>query len=137
VTRHSLREQRKGATILLVDRSRDSQILAAHILGRQDCSVVVAQDLQEATAALDQDVYDMVLVDVTLAGLEGKDAAAKLRARISRDPEATILVAVSLEHSPAFKAAQLSQGFNATLAKPFRKDDLVALLGAMRRTAPA
>ena len=34
VTRHSLREQRKGATILLVDRSRDSQILAAHILGR-------------------------------------------------------------------------------------------------------
>ena len=128
VTRHSLREQRKGATILLVDPSRDSQILAAHILGRQDCSVVVAHDLAEAIAALDQDVYDMVLVDTALAGLEGDDAAQQLRARLTRDPDATRLVATSLEHSPAFRSAKTALGFNATLAKPFRKDDLLALL---------
>ena len=137
VTRHSLREQRKGATILLVDRSRDSQILAAHILGRLDCSVVVAQDLAEAFAALDQDLYDMVLVDTTLAGLEGPDAATALRARMSRDPESTTLVAVSLEHSPAFREAKLAQGFNATAAKPFRKDDLVGLLAGVPRPATA
>jgi len=135
VTRHSLREQRKGATILLVDRSRDSQILAAHILGRLDCSVVVAQDLAEATAALDQDLYNMVLVDTSLAGLEGPDAAAGLRARMTRDPESTTLVAVSLEHSPAFREAKLAQGFDATLAKPFRKDELTGLLATMRRLA--
>ena len=87
VTRHSLREQRKGATILLVDPSRDSQILAAHILGRHDCSVVVAQDLQEALAALDQDVYDVILVDTSLPGLGGDDAATLLRSRIARDPD--------------------------------------------------
>src|ERR1700759_63613 len=69
VTRHSLREQRKGATVLLVDRSRDSQILAVHILGRADCSVVVAQDAPEAFAALDQDVYDVVLVETSLPSL--------------------------------------------------------------------
>ena len=137
VTRHSLREQRKGATILLVDRSRDSQILAAHILGRLDCSVVVAQDFEEAAAALEQDVYDLVLVDTSLKGLDGPDAAAKLRGRIIRDPESTKLVAMSLEHSPAFREARRKEGFNATLAKPFRKDDLVALLGTVRRTAPA
>jgi CheY-like chemotaxis protein len=137
VTRHSLREQRKGATILLVDRSRDSQILAAHILGRMDCSVVVAHDLAEAGAALDQDVYDMVLVDTSLAGLDGPDAAAKLRARITRDPESTRLVAVGLDHSPRYREAKLAQGFNATAAKPFRKDDLLALLSKAGRTTPA
>jgi PAS domain S-box-containing protein len=137
VTRHSLREQRKGATILLIDRSRDSQILAAHILGRADCSLVVAQDLAEATAALDQDVYDLVLADTSLAGLDGPDAAAALRARITRNPESTTLVAVSLEHSPAFTEARLAQGFNATLAKPFRKDDLLALLAGVVRSRPA
>jgi CheY-like chemotaxis protein len=135
VTRHSLREQRKGATILLVDRSRDSQIIAAHILGRLDCSVVVAQDLAEASAALDQDLYDMVLVDTSLAGLEGPDAAGMLRARMTRDPESTTLVAVSLEHSPAFREAKLAQGFDSTLAKPFRKDELAGLLATMRRLA--
>jgi PAS domain S-box-containing protein len=136
VTRHSLREQRKGATILLVDPSRDSQILAAHILGRQDCSVVVAQDLQEATAALDQDVYDIVLVDTSLAGLGGDDAADLLRARIMRDPERATLVAVSLEHSPQFRSAKTAIGFNATVAKPFRKDDLLALLASLGRLPP-
>lgn len=137
VTRHSLREQRKGATILLVDRSRDSQILAAHILGRMDCSVVVAQDLEEASAALDQDVYDLVLVDTSLAGLDGPDAASALRSRISRTPDAAVLVAVSLDHSPAYREARLAEGFNATVAKPFRKEDLAALLARVRRAANA
>jgi CheY-like chemotaxis protein len=133
VTRHSLREQRKGATILLVDPSRDSQILAAHVLGRHDCSVVVAQDLQEAIAALDQDVYDIVLVDTGLAGLGGNDAAQLLRSRIARDPDRATLVAVSLEHSPAFRAAKTAIGFNTTVAKPFRKDDLLGLLTSLGR----
>lgn len=133
VTRHSLREQRKGATILLVDPSRDSQILAAHILGRHDCSIVVAQDFSEAVAALDQDVYDLVLVDTTLAGLKGTDAAPSLRSRISRDPESTRLVATTLEHSPKFREEKVAQGFDATLGKPFRKDELLALLATLHR----
>src|SRR5438132_3539170 len=135
VTRHSLREHRKGATILLVDPNRDSQILAAHILGRRDCSVVVAQNLEEAMAALDQDLYDIVLVDTSLAGLGGDDAAKLLRARIPRDPERAMLVATSVEHSPAFRKAKTAIGFNTTVAKPFRKDDLVALLQALGRVA--
>ena len=133
VTRHSLREQRKGATILLVDPSRDSQILAAHILGRHDCSVVVAQDLGEAHAALDQDLYDIVLVDTSLAGLGGADAATVLRSHIMRTPEAATFVAVSLDHSPAFRAQKIAAGFNTTIAKPFRKDDLLGLLAALGR----
>jgi CheY-like chemotaxis protein len=133
VTRHSLREQRKGATILLVDPSRDSQILAAHILGRHDCSVVVAQDLNETLAALDQDVYDIVLVDTSLAGLGGAEAAKLLRSRITRAPDAATFVAVSLDHSPAFRAQKVAAGFNATLAKPFRKEDLLGLLDSLGR----
>ena len=133
VTRHSLREQRKGATILLVDPSRDSQILAAHVLGRHDCSVVVAQDLEEALAALDQDLYDVVLVDTSLAGLGSAEAARLLRSHITRAPEAATFVAVSVDHSPAFRTQKIAAGFNATIAKPFRKDDLLGLLAALGR----
>jgi PAS domain S-box-containing protein len=131
VTRHSLREQRKGATILLIDPNRESQILASHILGRQDCSVVAAQDLDEATAALDQDMYDIVIVDTSLPGLAGDDAEKILRARIARDADKAFFVAVSLDHSPKYREAKMKVGFNATLAKPFRKDDLMALLASL------
>lgn len=128
VTRHSLREHRKGATVLLIDASRDSQILAAHILGREDCSVVVAQDLREGFAALDQDLYDIVLADTSLAGLSGEDAARVLRAHMPRDAEKTALVATHMDHSPAYRKAKIALGFDATLGKPFRKDDLLGLL---------
>ncbi len=136
VTRHSLREQRKGATILLLDAQRDSQILASHIFGKHECSLVVAQDLAEAFAALDQDVYDLVLVDTSLAGLAGSDAATLLRSHIARNPEGARLVAISLDHSPAFHAAKTAIGFNDTLAKPFQKEGLARLLGAASH-APA
>jgi PAS domain S-box-containing protein len=129
VTRHSLREQRQGATVLLVDPSRDSQILAAHILGRSECSVVVAGGMAEAVAALDQDMYDMVLVDTTVEGLGGADAARLLRARIVRDPAATRIVAISSQHSESYREACLARGFDATAAKPFRREELLALVG--------
>src|SRR5258706_1077112 len=137
VTRHSLREQRKRATILLVDPTRESQILAAHILGRQDCSLVVANDLNDTLAALDQDVYDIVLVDTSLPGLGGDDAAKLLRSRITRDPDAAMFVAVSIEHSPAFRAAKTAIGFNTTVGKPFRKEDLLGMLGSLGRAPVA
>jgi PAS domain S-box-containing protein len=126
VTRHSLREQRKGATVLLVDASRDSQILVAHVLGRHDCSVVLAQDLAEAVGAIEQDVYDVVLVDAALPG--GAEAAKTLRAHMGRNTGATRLVATSADHDAFFEQAMKEAGFDATLAKPFRKDELLGLL---------
>ncbi len=131
VTRHSLREQRRGATILLVDAHRDSHMLAAHILRKRDSSLVVAADLAEALACLEQDVYDLVFADTTLKGLDGPGAAAALRARIARDARATKLYATSLDHSPAFTKAKLAEGFDGTLAKPFRRDNLLAILAAI------
>ena len=137
VTRHSLREQRKGATVLLVDPSRDSQILAAHVLGRMDCAVVVAQDLEEALAALDQDVYDVVIVDTALPGLGGADVARTLRARMQRDAASVRLVAATTEPSPRFDAEKKDSGFDATLAKPFHREALLEQVKAARALSPA
>jgi PAS domain S-box-containing protein len=133
VTRHSLREQRKGATILLVDPHRDSHMLAAHILRKRDCSLSVAQDLPEALAALVQDVYDLVLVDTTLKGLDGPGAATALRSHVLKNPENTKFYATSLDHSPAFREKKMSEGFDGTLAKPFKRDDFLAVLKAIGR----
>jgi CheY-like chemotaxis protein len=133
VTRHSLREHRKGATVLLVDGSRESQLQAAHVLARQDCNLVIAEDYDKALAALDQDLYDLVLVDTTLPGFEGDDAAAKIRARITRDPQKARIIATGADHGPAFRVAKTAIGFTSTIAKPFRREELLALLQTLRR----
>ncbi len=135
VTRHSLREQRRGATILLVDSHRDSHMLAAHILRRSDSSLVVAADLGEAITCVEQDLYDLVFVDTGTKGLDGPDAANILRARITRDPGATKIVATSLDHSPAYRKARLAEGFDDTLAKPFRRETFLAVLASIGKLA--
>lgn len=126
VTRHSLRETRKGATVLLVDPSRDSQIQAAHILGREEASVVVAHDLREAMTALDKDTYDAVIVGA-LDGIAGAQAVRELRAHIGREGEGTLIAAAGIP----------GDGFDAAIAKPFRRDELVQLLSKVRRPAEA
>jgi len=95
--------------------------------------VVVAHDLEDAHASLDQDFYDIVIADTSLKGLGAKDAAPKLRSHITRDAESVLIVAASLEHSPRFREEKLAAGFDATIAKPFRKDDLLALLAVRSR----
>ena len=40
---------------------------------------------------------------------------------------------MSVEHSPAFRAAKVAIGFNTTVGKPFRKDDLLGMLASLGR----
>ena len=86
----------------------------------------------EAAAALDQDFYDVVVADTALAGLSGDDAAKLLRSHIAKDAGSVHLVAASLDHSPAYRKAKLAAGFDGTIAKPFRREDLLSLLKGQR-----
>jgi CheY-like chemotaxis protein len=108
-------------------------MLAAHILRKRDCSLSVAQDLPEALAALVQDVYDLVLVDTTLKGLDGPGAATALRSHVTKNPENTKFYATSMDHSPAFRGKKTAEGFDGTLAKPFKRDDFLAVLKEIGR----
>jgi CheY-like chemotaxis protein len=135
ITRHSLREQRRGATILMIGASRDAQILVSHALRKRDCSVVAAFDRDEAFAALDQEVYDIMLVDTNAPGLERADVPHMLRSRILRDADATKLVALVNDRSPAARDAKLAAGFHAVLAKPFKQEDVVVLVDRYARHA--
>jgi CheY-like chemotaxis protein len=58
-----------------------------------------------------------------------------LRARIPRDADAVLLVAASSEHDAAYHAAKTAAGFDATFAKPFRREDLLLLLTGRREPA--
>jgi CheY-like chemotaxis protein len=135
ITRHSLREQRRGATILLVGCSRDAQILVSHALRKRDCSVVAAFDRDEAFAALDQEVYDLMLVDTNAPGLERADVPAMLRSRILRNPESTKIIALVDDRSPAARDRKVAAGFDDALAKPFKQQDVVVLVERHARPA--
>ena len=126
VTRHSLREQRHGATILLVEDDRDSQLLTAHFLDRDKFSVVLAANAAEAQAMSELQAFDLILLDMELPGMDGFKVAQKIRAAEKASGHAAPIIALtsgtSIERQKRFQAA----GITDYLQKPLKRDALLA-----------
>ena len=126
VTRHSLREKRQGATILLVEDDRDSQLLLAHFLDRDKFSVVLAANAVEAQAMTEQQTFDLILLDMELPGMDGFKVAEKMRTAEKASGRSVPIIALttgtSIERQKRFRAV----GITDYLQKPLKRDALLA-----------
>ena len=127
ITRHSLRESRR-ATILLIDADRETHLVAGNMLRKRGFVLSGAEDAAAAIDAIEQEVYDVILVDTTTPGLE--DAVKSLRAIIQHNADSVVIVAISDNKSEKHRKQCEAAGYNGFLAKPLDKDALLALLAA-------
>lgn len=121
VTRHSLREAKSGA-VLLIDADREQSLLASQVLRRADYRVVVAEFADDAYAALNLDVFDVIIVDNEAPGFTPRTSpATQIKRRLEKiSRNATVLLA----QDPT-KTARI-MGFDGSLLKPYDKDKLAA-----------
>ncbi|MBA2690206.1 MAG: response regulator [Burkholderiales bacterium] len=126
VTRHSLREKRQGATVLLIEDDRSSQLLAAHFLDRGHFSVALAANGPEALTMAEQQQFDLILLDMELKGLDGIAMTRQIRAMEKSTggqvPIIAITAGASAEREKRYKAA----GITDVLLKPLQRDRLLA-----------
>ena len=127
ITRHSLRESRR-ATILLVDPDRETQLAASNILRKRGYMLTEAENAEQAIDALEEEVYDMILVDTGTPGLE--DAAKSLRSLIQKNADSVVIIALSSDVSEKNRKKCEKAGFNGFLAKPLDKESMLALFEA-------
>ena len=78
----------RPARILLAEDNRVNQRLAVRILEKWGHTVVVANNGEEALAALEGGGFDLALMDVQMPEMGGLDATAAIRKR-NRRPAAT------------------------------------------------
>lgn len=118
-----------GATLLFVEDEEVVRTILARLLRGSGFTVIEASRPAEALALGDDvlDGVDLVVTDVLMPGMNGGELARLLRGRRPSLP----VVFVSGYAPDAALERQLREPGTAFMAKPFRVDDLTALVGSL------
>jgi signal transduction histidine kinase/ligand-binding sensor domain-containing protein/DNA-binding response OmpR family regulator len=118
-----------GLRILVAEDNTVNQKVALLMLERLGYRADVAADGFEALAALRRQSYDVVLMDVQMPGMDGLEAARRIRAEW---PEhRPYVVAVTAHALLGDREACLAAGMDDYLSKPLRIEDMRAALMRM------
>ncbi|WP_045123063.1 hybrid sensor histidine kinase/response regulator [Pseudomonas sp. GM80] len=112
--------------VLLVEDNPVNQLVAKGMLGKLGCDVVVAAHGAEALDQLEFHQFDLVLMDCNMPVMDGYEASRQIR-QSGRWPNLPI-VALTANAMSEERERCRAAGMSDYLAKPFRREELAALL---------
>jgi CheY-like chemotaxis protein len=120
--------------ILVADDDRVNQRIAAGLCERLGHTVRVVGNGLEALEALREQPFDVVLMDVEMPGLDGREATRRIRSELPAQGQPWV-VALTANDGPEDREACRQAGMDDHLTKPLRRDALVLALGRERGPA--
>jgi CheY-like chemotaxis protein len=121
-----------GLRVLLAEDNPINALLARTLLTRAGCTVVAAQDGEEAVAAAAAAPYDLILLDIRMPRVDGVEAAERIRA--GRGPSAAApIVALTADAGDEERARAFRAGMDDFITKPI---DAARLLAVAARFTP-
>jgi two-component system sensor histidine kinase/response regulator len=121
-----------GGDVLIVDDFPDALALYEAVLVEDGHRVRTAPNGTEALRHVDDREPELVLLDVSMPGLDGVEVLRRLRARRNGGPAVIMLTAARRE--PHAIEAGLKEGADAYLTKPIDSRELVARVRAALET---
>jgi two-component system response regulator MprA len=115
--------------VLVVDDDAPVRRMLERSLGAEGFDVEVAADGGAALVAAERSAPDLVVLDVSMAGLDGLAVCRRLRANGVRGG----ILMLTARDAVADRVAGLEAGADDYLVKPFAMEELVARLRALRR----
>ena len=123
ITRHSLREAKAG-NVLVIDANREQAMVAAMALKKMGYRISTADSATVAYVEMEQDHYDVIIIDPTTAGFAEmgiESIAEALRERLpAKAPNIPILLALTEDMS------SVEYGYSGTVLKPYDREEIVA-----------
>ncbi|MGH9452162.1 MAG: PAS domain-containing protein [Terriglobia bacterium] len=140
VTRHSLREAHtepaaeekppaaKGLRILLAEDNHVNQVLAIRLLEKRGHHVTVATDGRAVLAAIEKGFFDLVLMDVQMPGMDGREATSILREREKTTGGHLPVIAMTAYAMQGDQDACLQAGMDGYVSKPISRQELFRVM---------
>lgn len=113
--------------VLLVEDDLANRMLARRILATLGLPFTETANGVEALAAMARQQADLVLMDLSMPGMDGLEAARRIRA--NPDWAETPIIALTANARPADREQAFAAGCDAVVLKPYRPDDLAEAIG--------
>jgi CheY-like chemotaxis protein/HPt (histidine-containing phosphotransfer) domain-containing protein len=126
----------QGMRILLAEDHPVNQKLVVRLLERMGHTVVVAEDGNEAIAALDAGSFDGVFMDVQMPEMDGFEAVRIIREREKTTGKHLPIVAVTAHAMHGDRERCLRAGFDDYLSKPIHQQEIKAVVKALADKTP-
>jgi PAS domain S-box-containing protein len=110
--------------ILLAEDNVVNQTLAVRLLGKLGHRVRVAANGREALAALEQEAFDLVLMDVQMPEMDGFEVTAAIRAKEKRTGRHLPIIAMKAHAMKGDRERCLAAGMDGYIAKPILPEEL-------------
>jgi len=114
-----------GLKILVVEDNPTNQLVARRILEQLGASVSVADDGVAGVEAARDGAFDLILMDVQMPGMDGLEAARRIRALPGPEARAPI-IALTANVMAHQRASYRAAGMDGVAAKPISPAALVA-----------
>ncbi|MCS6977050.1 MAG: response regulator [Gemmatales bacterium] len=114
--------------ILLAEDSPVNQKLAVALLERRGHQVRVARTGREALTLLEQEPFDLILMDVQMPEMDGFEATEAIRRREAIHGGHIPIIALTAHAMKGDRERCLEAGMDAYLAKPIRAQELYDLI---------
>jgi CheY-like chemotaxis protein len=111
--------------ILLVEDNLVNQRLASRLLEKQGHEVVVAANGRDALAVLEQERFDLVLMDVQMPEMDGIETTTAIRACEEGTGKRLPIIALTAQAMEGDRERCLAAGMDGYLSKPIQGHQLL------------
>jgi CheY-like chemotaxis protein len=114
--------------VLLAEDNPVNQLLITRLLEKRGHSVVVAANGREALAALEEESYDLVFMDIQMPDMDGIEATAAIREKENNSGKHQPVIALTAHAMKGDQERCLEAGMDDYLSKPIRPQELDDIL---------
>jgi two-component system, sensor histidine kinase RpfC len=126
----------RPSRVLLVEDNRTNQHVIGKILEHAGHRVAIADTGESCLEMLEDETFDVVLLDLNMPGMGGFDTLKMLRFMLALN-ELPPIVALTADATAETREAALSLGFSAYVTKPIDSPQLLATIDRLATAAQA
>ncbi len=124
ITRHSLREARHQLRILLAEDNPVNQKVAVRILEKQGHVVNVAGNGLDTVAALEENEFDLILMDIQMPKMGGFEATTIIREKEKKTGKHVPIIALTAHAMKGDQENCFESGMDGYVSKPINPNKL-------------